>query len=102
MESAGQMKQQNDKSPRTGRMLSEAFREVLPYTSLGWQIAGTLLAAFAIGYGLDLWLSTTPYLTVTFAVLGIAGSIITFLRMAESLTKRNTNKENEPGNTRTS
>lgn len=75
-----------------GQMLSEAFRDLLPYTSLGWQLVATILIFFGIGYALDAWLGTKPILTVILAVAGVIAGLVSFIRMALSLTKRSKNE----------
>jgi ATP synthase protein I len=69
-------------------MLSEALRDLMPYTSLGWQLVATILLFFGIGYGLDLWWGTKPVLTVIGAVVGVVAGLFSFIRTALSLTQR--------------
>ena len=75
-----------------GSMLSEAFRDLLPYTSLGWQLVASILIFFGIGYGLDAWLGTKPVFTVILAIVGVVTGLLSFIRMALALTKRSKNE----------
>lgn len=76
----------------TRSMLSDAMRDLLPYTSLGWQLVASMLVCFGIGYGLDAWLNTKPVLTVVLSVVGVIVGLISFFRTAQSLTKRSKNE----------
>jgi F0F1-type ATP synthase assembly protein I len=71
----------NDVQPehggRSGAGLSgDAFR----YAGLGVQFAGTLLVFGAIGYALDHWLGTLPWLLVAGVLLGFVGGTISMVR----------------------
>lgn len=43
----------------------------IEYSSLGLMFPASILSGFAIGYFLDKWLKTDPYLTVIFIIYGI-------------------------------
>ena len=77
-------------NPRS--MLSDAMRDLLPYSALGWQLVASILVCFGIGYGLDAWLGTKPVLTVVLAVVGVVVGLVSFFRTAQSLTKRSKNE----------
>jgi F0F1-type ATP synthase assembly protein I len=82
------MKQRNK---TTMGMLSEAMREVLPYTNLGWQLAATLGLFFGAGYLLDDWLDTGATMKVVLSVLGIIVGLVTFFRTVNHIQE---NKKN--------
>jgi F0F1-type ATP synthase assembly protein I len=72
-------------------MLSEAFRDLLPFTSLGWQLVATILACFAVGYLLDRWLATKPVWTIVMSIVGVVTGLVSFIKMALALTQRRKN-----------
>ncbi len=52
--------------------LNTAFR----YSGIGFQIAGSLILGFAIGYGLDKWAHTSqPYFTLVFSLIFLGGGM---------------------------
>jgi len=60
---------------------SNVWAQVAYYTGLGFILPGGLVAGYAIGWGLDRWLRTSPVLAVVMAVLGAAGGFIEVLRI---------------------
>jgi ATP synthase protein I len=50
------------------------------YGAAGFDLFGTILAGTAIGYFLDKWLSTAPYLTLVLMLLSIVGGFIRLIR----------------------
>jgi F0F1-type ATP synthase assembly protein I len=72
----------------TMSMVSEAMREVLPYTNLGWQLVATMLLFFGAGYLLDGWLDTGDTMKILFAVLGIVFGLYTFLKSVHHLQEK--------------
>lgn len=49
---------------------------------LGAEMIGALLVAGAIGWGLDRWLGTRPWLMVAFLPIGIGAGLMNLLRAA--------------------
>jgi ATP synthase protein I len=47
---------------------------------VGIELAGTLAVGVAIGWGLDKWLGTGPWLLVVFFFLGAAGGVLNVYR----------------------
>lgn len=45
---------------------------------MGTDAALTMLAFFGIGFGLDRWLGTTPWLTITFSMLAFVGLFVSW------------------------
>jgi F0F1-type ATP synthase assembly protein I len=72
----------------TMTMMSEAMREMLPYTNLGWQLAATMGLFFGAGYLLDGWLDTGSLLTIILAVLGIIVGLYTVITTANKLQEK--------------
>ncbi len=60
----------DDENPDDAHWLG-SVRQSSPYAGLGWQIAGALVTFVGIGLGLDLWLGTTPWLTLAGALGGV-------------------------------
>lgn len=79
----------------TPAMLSEALRELIPYTNLGWQLVASILLFFGIGYGLDHLLDTGSILTIVFAVLGILVGLWSVIKTADELQQRQDRKKQE-------
>lgn len=53
-----------------------ALRDVAPYLDLGWRLAGTAAFPPLLGYGVDLWLGTTPGFLLGGCVVGLAGAVL--------------------------
>jgi len=49
----------------------ESGKKWLDYSSVGLMFPASILVGFAIGYFLDKWLKTGPYLTMAFIIYGI-------------------------------
>lgn len=52
----------------------------LRFAGIGAELVGPILVAVYIGYRLDAWLGTGPWLLVAFAVLGIVTGFVQFFR----------------------
>jgi ATP synthase protein I len=68
----------------TMQMVSEAMRTMLPYTHLGWQLIATILVFFGIGYWLDRWLGSAPWLMAILSFLGVVFAMVSFIRQVSS------------------
>mgnify|MGYP000915960666 CR=1 FL=1 len=64
--------------------ISNAYREIAPYLSLGLQLAVTVTIMIFIGIWLDGKFNTKPILTVVFAFLGVITGMYNFIK---SVTK---------------
>jgi ATP synthase protein I len=60
--------------------LSNTYKEIGPYLSLGLQLAITVTVMVFIGIWLDGKLKTTPILTVVFAFLGVFAGMYNFIK----------------------
>jgi ATP synthase protein I len=49
----------------------EGKKKWIDYSSIGLMFPASILVGFAIGYFLDKWLKTEPYLTIIFIIYGI-------------------------------
>ena len=66
---------------------SNVWAQVAYYTGLGFILPGGLLAGYAIGWGLDRWLGSTPWLFLLFFVLGFAAGVLDVVRAYERMQK---------------
>jgi ATP synthase protein I len=51
--------------------VKESKNKWINYSSIGLMFPASILVGFAIGYFLDKWLKTDPYLTIIFIIYGI-------------------------------
>ena len=58
-----------------------------PYLMLGWQIALSFFVYAAIGYFLDHWLNTTPWLLITGVVMGLIAVFARIYRVSIETNK---------------
>jgi len=74
--SSSQSSSNEDLSP-----LGRALRDIGPYLDLGWRLAGTTAGPPGVGFVVDLWLGTTPWLLLGGCVLGLAGAVLQLKRL---------------------
>ncbi|MGB7972378.1 MAG: AtpZ/AtpI family protein [Candidatus Deferrimicrobiaceae bacterium] len=76
------------------------FRELGKYSALGLELAISVILGLAIGYYLDKWLGTGPWMTVIWLGLGFAAGVRSLyraaLRSGEDLEKDEEDKR-KPG-----
>ncbi len=58
------------------------FRELGKYSALGLEMAISVVIGLAIGYYLDRWLGTSPWLTVIWLGFGFAAGVRSLYRAA--------------------
>lgn len=58
------------------------FRELGRYSALGLEMAVSVLIGLAVGYYLDKWLGTGPWLTVLWIGIGFAAGVRSLYRAA--------------------
>lgn len=58
-----------------------ALRDVAPYLDLGWRLAGTTAFPPLLGFGLDVWLATTPWMLLGGCAVGLFGAVIQLKRL---------------------
>jgi len=58
------------------------FRELGKYSALGLEMALSVVIGMAIGYYLDRWLGTGPWLTIVWIGLGFAAGVRSLYRAA--------------------
>jgi len=59
------------------------IRKALEVASVGIEMAISIVIGYFIGHYLDLWLRTTPYLTVFFVIAGIGAAFKALWRTAK-------------------
>lgn len=64
-----------------GSAWSRALRDVAPYLDLGWRLAGTTAFPPLLGFGLDLWVQTTPWMLLAGCVVGLLGAVLQLRRL---------------------
>lgn len=73
----------------SGSSFSNAFREAGPYLTLGLELGLTMIAWSVIGYLMDRWLDTLPWLTLAGVVVGMASVFLQIVRAAKKSDKSN-------------
>ncbi len=70
-------------------------RKLASYSSVGMMFPASIAVGVAMGYFLDKWLHTEPYLLIAFTLYGIAAG---FRNLIKVTMKHSSTKEPEPGN----
>lgn len=76
------------------------FRELGKYSALGLEMAISVVVGLAIGYYLDKWLGTSPWLTIVWIGLGFAAGVRSLYRSAVQSGKsleKNEEEKRKPG-----
>lgn len=69
-------------------MFTEAMRQVLPYTHLGWQLFSTVFFFIGVGWLLDKFLGTSPYAIIVLSIIGICVGLYSVLKSAQQISKK--------------
>ena len=72
---------------------NEVYRILGIVGSFGFTMAGAVAGGYFLGSYLDKKLNTTPWLMLSFIMLGIAGSFIEFFKLIKKLSGENKNKQ---------
>ena len=75
----------NESSSGGGSALRKALRDIAPYLDLGWRLAGTASFPPLLGFGLDFWLHTTPWMLLGGCVVGLSGAVLQLKRLQNEL-----------------
>jgi ATP synthase protein I len=73
----------------------EVVKSLLSYSSLGIEMGLCVAIGIGMGYYLDRYFETSPYLTIIFMIFGIIASmkvIYTLMKKLEKENERNQNK----------
>jgi ATP synthase protein I len=74
-------------STGAGENVASSYRKAGPYLDASWQLAGSVLFWVLVGYFVDRWLHTTPWLLVAGAVLGIGLGFYLFFKALSAIGK---------------
>ncbi len=66
------------------------YRRLAELTSIGLMLPSSIAVGLFMGYFLDRWLGTHPWLLLVFTVLGIASGLISLLRALKKELKDDT------------
>ncbi|MBI2875765.1 MAG: AtpZ/AtpI family protein [Candidatus Tectomicrobia bacterium] len=73
---------------------SDSFlRQVGIYSTLALEVAFLMAGGAGLGLYLDWWLATSPWLTLTFLLLGLAGGISRLVTLAKIFSRRKEEEE---------
>lgn len=56
------------------------YKQLARLSTIGVTLVAATAIGLAIGYGLDRWFGTNPWLTLTFTLLGIAAGFVNLFR----------------------
>ena len=69
------------------------YRDLGRYSALGLEMAASVVIGLAVGYYLDKWLGTGPWMTVIWIAIGFAAGVRSLYRAALRSGKDPGNKE---------
>lgn len=86
-----------------GHPYRSALKEAGPYLTLGLELGFTMIAWSGIGYLLDRWLDTLPWLTLAGVSVGVASVFLQLARASRTATGKSgsNSSTNSPPNSRT-
>ncbi len=73
----------------------QSFREAGPYLTLGLELGLTMIIWAVIGYLLDRWLETTPWLTLAGVMVGMASVFVQLIRASKRSLKESDRRREE-------
>jgi F0F1-type ATP synthase assembly protein I len=56
------------------------YRKLAGVTSLGMTLPASIIVGLFIGYGLDKWLKTAPWMLIVWTLLGVASGLLSLVR----------------------
>jgi F0F1-type ATP synthase assembly protein I len=65
--------------------VASSYRKAGPYLDASWQLAGSVALWVLIGYFLDKWLRTAPWLLVAGAVVGMGLGFYLFFKALSAI-----------------
>lgn len=66
--------------------MSEALRQIAPYTHLGWQLFATVALFAAMGWGVDALLNISPFGIIILSIFGIVVGLYSLMKSAKQMT----------------
>jgi ATP synthase protein I len=73
----------------------EVVRSLLSYSSLGIEMGLCVAIGIGMGYYLDKYFETSPYLTIIFMIFGIIAAMKTIYQLMKKLEKENERNKNK-------
>ena len=73
----------------------EVVRSLLSYSSLGIEMGLCVAIGIGMGYYLDRYFVTSPYLTIIFMIFGIIAAMKTIYQLMKKLEKENERNKNK-------
>ncbi|NOY39695.1 MAG: AtpZ/AtpI family protein [Nitrospirae bacterium] len=71
----------------------ELWRQLMDASVIPLNLVAATFVGFAIGYGLDKLFGTSPYLTITFFILGIIAGFRELFRYARRMEREDDKKD---------
>ncbi len=78
------------KKQSVGGGLGETYRQLAPFMGLGTELAASVAGMVLVGYFLDKWLHTSPWLLLTGAAVGMVGGFYNFIKEIQKLSRLGT------------
>jgi len=75
------------KQQTTWHSVSETLRDAMPYLHMGWQFLATILLFVAMGWAIDAWLGTSPWLLIVFSMLGSAAALYYMIQASNQMAR---------------
>jgi ATP synthase protein I len=72
----------------------EVIKSLISYSSLGLEMGLCVAIGIAIGYFLDRYFLTSPYLTIIFMIFGVIAAMKTIYQLMKKLQKENERDKN--------
>lgn len=73
----------------------EVVKSLLSYSSLGIEMGLCVAIGIGMGYYLDKYFETPPYLTIIFMIFGIIAAMKTIYQLMKKLEKENERNKNK-------
>ena len=73
--------------PDKGRGLADTVRQIGALSTVGFSFVLAIVFGAAIGYFLDKWIGTTPWLFLLFFIFGLVAGILNVYRAAGKFLK---------------
>jgi ATP synthase protein I len=73
----------------------EVVKSLLSYSSLGIEMGLCVAIGIGMGYYLDRYFKTSPYLTIIFMIFGIIAAMKTIYQLMKKLEKENERNKNK-------
>jgi ATP synthase protein I len=73
----------------------EIVKSLLSYSSLGLEMGLCVAIGIGIGYFLDRFFHTSPYLTIIFMIFGVIAAMKTIFQLMKKIEKENERNKNK-------